>query len=165
MGSCHHLLSRQMDIINVDAKNLAIYLNLAQSYEGEFSSITKKKPNEQGLFALDVIIGGDIEGFLLYIDSLPAGFAAIKIESDKCYEVCEFYIAPYYRHKSLGTKFAHSLWQMYRGTWQVKQISGAEYATLFWRKAISSFTQNGFSESKYDDPYWGTVTRQIVSSM
>lgn len=155
---------KKMKIINVSDKNLEIYLNLAQSYEGEFSSITKKKPNVKGLFDLDVDICKNIKGFLLYVDSLPAGFAAIAVKSENQYEVCEFYIAPCYRKNSLGTKFAHTLWQLYPGRWEVKQIAGAEYATNFWRKAISSFTQNEFSENQFDDPYWGRVTRQMFSS-
>ncbi|MBK1643005.1 hypothetical protein CKO12_14250, partial [Chromatium okenii] len=35
-----------MEIISVGEHNLNVYLNLAQSYEGEFSGITRKKPNE-----------------------------------------------------------------------------------------------------------------------
>lgn len=153
-----------MEIVKVNDENLNVYLNLVQSYEGEFSSITKKKPNENGLFALDVEIGENVKGFLVYVDLLPAGFAAVAVKPENYYEICEFYIAPYYRRNSLGTKFAHALWRSYPGNWEVKQISGAEYATKFWRKTISSFTQNVFSESQFDDPYWGKVTRQTFLS-
>lgn len=79
-----------MKIVKVNDENLNVYLNLVQSYEGEFSSITKKKPNEKGLFALDVEIGENVKGFLVYVDLLPAGFAAVAVKPENHYEICEF---------------------------------------------------------------------------
>jgi predicted acetyltransferase len=149
-----------MEIISVGEHNLNVYLNLAQSYEGEFSGITRKKPNECGLFPLDTQISDNTKGYLLIIDNTPAGLAAILAKSNNKYEVSEFYIIPYFRKQLFGKHFAHQLWRMFPGHWEVKQITGADDASVFWRKVISEFTLGTFLEDKYEDSYWGLVTRQ-----
>ena len=49
---------------------------------------------------------------------------------------------------------------MHQGRWEIKQISGAECATEFWRKVVGEFTGNNFQEDLYQDDYWGPVVRQ-----
>ncbi len=149
-----------MEILEVNDHNKEVYLNLIQGYEAEFSSITKKKPDAKGLFALDTHIGGSTRGFILYENGIPAGIAAIQVDPGGSREVCEFYVVPCYRGRSLGKRFAWYLWKLYPGNWQVKQIEGADHASVFWRKAIEEFTLNRFEEDLYEDAYWGKVTRQ-----
>ncbi|WP_295054638.1 hypothetical protein [Sulfuricurvum sp.] len=149
-----------MKITPITETNAPIYNNLIQSYEAEFSPITGKKPNASGLFELDTHLGDDILGFLLIIDNTPAGIAAIRCKESQVYEVCEFYVVPYFRKNGIGMEFAHAIWKSYPGEWEIKQIQGAEYATAFWRKTIKGFNETEYTEESYDDPYWGTVTRQ-----
>ncbi len=131
-----------------------------QYYEAEFSAITGKKPNGLGLFELDTHLGDDTLGFLLVIDNVPAGIAAIRCEEAQAYEVCEFYVLSYFRKNGIGTQFAHTIWKDHPGDWEIKQIQGAGYATTFWRKTIEQFNETAYTEENYDDPYWGSVTRQ-----
>jgi predicted acetyltransferase len=149
-----------MKITPVSETNSPIYHNLVQCYEAEFSSLTGKKPNGSGLFELDTHLGENILGLLLIIDNTPAGIAAIHCKEGHAYEVCEFYVVPYFRKNGIGMEFAHAIWESYPGDWEIKQIRGAEYATAFWRKTINSFNETEFTEESYDDPYWGSVTRQ-----
>ncbi|TDA64230.1 hypothetical protein E0765_05825 [Sulfuricurvum sp. IAE1] len=153
-----------MQIIPVTENNLPIYHNLAQCYEAEFSPLTGKKPDASGLFALDTLIGGNILGYLLYIDDTPAGLAAIARKENASFEVCEFYVVPVFRKNEAGMRFAHAIWERHNGTWEIKQISGADYATAFWRKTIERFGDTPFCEERYDDHYWGTVTRQTFTA-
>lgn len=159
-----HLLkgmNEVMDILEVNDSNLVIYLNLCQSYEGEFSAITLKKPDEHGRFALDTAIGGAVRGYLLYQEGLPVGFAAVKVQAaDESFEVCEFYVVPSCRKQQLGKRFAHALFRRHQGDWEIKQISGAADATAFWRRVIADFTGGVFREDVYQDGYWGQVVRQ-----
>lgn len=151
-----------MQIVPVTAENLRLYLNLAQSYEGEFSAITGKQPGPDGLFALDTPLTGDIQGYLMLLDSIPLGITAIAHGPDQHYEICEFYVVPSVRKRDLGRRFAHALWQQLPGHWQIKQLPQAQYASAFWRKTIASFAVS-FHEDQYLDPYWGTVQRQRFS--
>lgn len=149
-----------MKIIPVTNNNLSVYHNLAQCYEAEFSPLTGKHPDASGLFPLDTHIDENIMGYLLYIDETPAGLAAIARKEDNAFEVCEFYVLPLFRKNSSGIRFAHTIWRRHSGTWEIKQIEGADYATAFWRKTIARFGDTPFIEDRYDDPYWGNVLRQ-----
>lgn len=149
-----------MEITKVSQANEGVYLNLIQDYEAEFAGITKKIPNQQGLFELDTILSDTVTGFLCFVDQAPAGLAAISEDSPANFEIREFYIIPGFRGTGLGTRFAHLLWSMLPGHWQVKQIEGAEYASAFWRKALARFQGCSFQEDRYQDSYWGMVTRQ-----
>lgn len=148
-----------MRIVEVDAGSLAIYLNLVQAYEAEFSSLTGKKPGSDGRFALDTHLGGNVRGYLLYLGETPAGLAAIESNGGE-HEVREFYVVPLFRGKLTGSRFAHMLWRRFPGAWEIKQIAGASKATAFWRRTVGEFTRGSFEEDHHDDPTWGRVVRQ-----
>lgn len=140
-----------------------VYLNLAQAYEGEFSKITNKKADADGLFPLDTPLSEEVVALICYLDDAPAGFAAFTQSANGCYEMCEFYIIPSVRRNRFGRQFAHEIWRQYSGTWVVKQIAGAEDAVKFWRQTIQDFHHSQFHEDQFTDPYWGIVTRQQFS--
>jgi predicted acetyltransferase len=152
-----------MDLVKVDRSNTHVYLNLIQAYEAEFSKITNKEPNIDGIYELDTILGDEVHGFILVDNAVPIGICAIKMSSR--IEVCEFYVIPSRRRKGIGEIFAKMIWRKFPGEWEVKQISGADDARLFWRSAISEYTSGVFAEDVYNDPYWGTVTRQVFVSI
>lgn len=149
-----------MNIIKVCSANLPVYLNLAQCYEAEFSSLTMKKPDENGLFKLDTEIVSPVTGFICYIDNVPAGIAAIGYTDTSTYEIYEFYIVPLFRHEKLGTKFAHAIWQSLPGLWVVKQIQGADHAVKFWQSCIKNYPHTHYKEGSFLDEYWGQVNKQ-----
>lgn len=152
-----------MEIVEVTDGNRIVYRNLAQSYEGEFSALTRKVPGPDGLFPLDTELGGSVIGYLLYLDRVPAGIAAVDAKPDGPFEVREFFVVPSFRLKGWGMRFAHGIWTLNPGDWEAKQIEGAGYASRFWRKAIEAFGCGTFVEDRYQDPYWGPVTRQRFS--
>jgi predicted acetyltransferase len=149
-----------MKIVPVNDENLSVYLTLAQCYEAEFSALTGKRADGKGLFALDTQLCETIKGFLLIIDESPVALAAIAFKENSCYEICEFYVVPSFRNASTGMHFAHRLWKMFPGEWEIKQIAGAQGASEFWRKSIRAFGQGGYEEQSYEDSYWGNVMRQ-----
>ncbi|MCG7537709.1 GNAT family N-acetyltransferase [Pseudoalteromonas sp. OOF1S-7] len=144
----------------VDTHNLSVYLNLAQAYEAEFSVLTDKSPGADGLFALDTLLEGRVTGYLWYENETPVGLAAIAQHQEDEFEVCEFYIVPRYRKAGFGARFAQAIWAQLPGLWTIKQIAGAQYATQFWRRTIASAGIKNMKEDIYQDPFWGTVTRQ-----
>lgn len=156
-----------MKIIPVSNNNIQTYLNLAQCYEAEFSSLTHKKPDSSGIFELDTYPGESVQCYILMIEESPAGIAAIRFDDKDSYEMCEFYVIPYFRKNGVGSSFAHMLWKMHPGKWEIKQIVGAEYATAFWCKTITKYNDTTYLQDKYLDPYWGLVTRQkfLISGM
>lgn len=153
-----------MDIREIENPPGRVFLNLALAYEAEFSGITRKKPDKDATFALDTMVGDGVTGYLLYIDSLPAGFAMIACADHDQFQVCEFYILPCFRRQGVGKQFAHCLFDKHPGQWQVKQIEGADHAVFFWRHVIAGYTDNSFTEDEYQDDYWGRVIRQVFDN-
>lgn len=135
-------------------------LNLAQAYEAEFSTITKKSPNADGLYPLDTSWDEEHPSYLLYDETTPIGFC-MKTTMDGRHDMAEFYVIPTRRRMGAAKYFATQICLMYPGEWQARQIEGADHATEFCRSIIGEGTHNKFSESKVDDPYWGQVTRQV----
>lgn len=148
-----------MEVREVGADDLQIYLNLCQAYEAEFSAITGKVPGPDGMFALDTVLGAEVKGYLLLQGHIPVGFAAVRAGAEDR-EICEFYIVPSMRRQDLGRLFAHRLFALYPGPWQIKQLLGAAYATRFWSRVIEDCAWEGCVQDVYDDPYWGRVVRQ-----
>ncbi|KZN65368.1 hypothetical protein [Pseudoalteromonas luteoviolacea] len=150
-----------MKVVVVTDKNRAVYNNLAQAYEAEFSGLTAKQPLSNGMFELDTNLDdAKVTGFICYKSGSPAGIAAVYSEALDDNEVAEFYIVPFFRKTKLGTQFAHLLFQQRPGLWTIKQIAGAQYATRFWLSAIADLPGESVREDQYEDEYWGTVTRQ-----
>ena len=152
-----------MKIIEVTNENVHVLQNLAQAYEAEFSAMTRKTPDQDGIFRLDTPPDALHTGYLLFDNDLPVGFGIIGLVEGRN-DVAEFYVIPSVRGQGLGESFAHRLFSMHEGEWQVRQIEGAQKATDFWRKTISTYTNGQFTESIVDDADWGKVTRQLFSS-
>lgn len=153
-----------LQIIKVENEYEKVYANLIQAYEAEFSTITLKKPGKDGLFILDTNLGPQVHGYLLYEADLPIGFIAVLLKDRPRFEVCEFYIVPSCRRLKFGEKFAHTIFDMYQGEWEVKQIAGATFAHKFWKQTISNYTKSNFEEDIFEDAYWGKVRLQKFKS-
>lgn len=138
---------------------LHAFYNLSQAYEAEFSNLTNKKPNKNGIFLADTLPVKPYLGFIIFMDTIPVGFAIINL-SEIIYDVSEFYIIPSFRKQHIGEIFATTLFNKHKGSWQVRQIQGATKAIRFWRKVIGKYTNEKYQEDFIEDKTWGLVTRQ-----
>ena len=150
-------------LVLIDAQNIEVYCNLAHAYEAEFSGLTKKMPNEAGLFEIDTLPTFPYSGYLLYHEMKPIGFCVFKIDST-FNDIAEFYITPGMRKNGHGAKLAFSIFDKYPGTWHIRQIAGADNASAFWRKVVAQYTAGQFFEEKISDPDWGIVTLQTFTT-
>jgi len=154
-------LEEEYYIKNIQTKK--ILLNLAQAYEAEFSSLTGKMPDKNGVFELDTIPDKYYKAYLFYYKESPIGFCIVNTKGE-VKDIAEFYIIPSMRKKKLGYNFACSIFNIYPGKWQVRQIQEADYSINFWRYVISKYTNNKYIE---DTPYekdWGIINRQQFST-
>ncbi|AYV24496.1 GNAT family N-acetyltransferase [Vibrio mediterranei] len=149
-----------MKIVKVDSSNMQIYANLYQGYAAEFSRIIDDKPDASGLFEIYPRIEGKVSGYLLYLDGVLAALAAIEEKTPKCYEICDFYVLPCFRKNKVGKQFITQLFMQLQGTWEIKQVAGADHAVSFWRDVVGEYTSQNYVEDKYQDHKWGLVTRQ-----
>lgn len=149
-----------MNIVNVNSSNKHVYANLYQGYAAEFSKIIEDKPDENGLFEIYPNIEGNVSGYLLYVDGFPAALTAILEKSSKEYEICDFYVLPCFRKNKIGKHFISTIFELLEGSWEIKQVAGADHAVKFWQNVVNDYTLGFFVEDKYLDEKWGLVTRQ-----
>ncbi|NVC92455.1 hypothetical protein FC650_02085 [Vibrio natriegens] len=149
-----------MNIVKVDDSNVHVYANLYQGYGAEFSKIIEDKPDENGLFEIYPKLEGDVTGYLLYLDGVPAALTAIEEKSPREFEICDFYVVPYFRKNKVGKRFISNLFETLEGSWEIKQVNGADHAVSFWREVVGDYTSGNFAEDEYADKKWGIVTRQ-----
>ncbi|EGQ9055171.1 hypothetical protein J0676_22305 [Vibrio sp. Vb2880] len=152
-----------MNIVKVNNTNAHVYANLYQAYGAEFSRIIDDKPDENGLFEIYPQLNGTVTGYLLYIDGLPAALTAIDEKLTKEFEICDFYVLPCFRKNKVGKHFIFSLFEQLGGSWEIKQVAGADHAISFWRDVVGDYTSENYIEDVYEDHKWGTVTRQCFS--
>ena len=145
------------------------FIHLQQLYEFEFSPVTGSSVNKDGLYDQEIIRkewsphGVDI--YILYHESNPLGFAVVNLagiidKSPETKDIAEFFILPEYRGKGIGEWFAHAIFDLYTGTWEVRQLSGLDKARSFWIKTIDKYTCGNFKETKLSDDQWkGSIQR------
>jgi predicted acetyltransferase len=151
-------------MVPLSKENAHVFDVLLQDYEAEFSAITKKEPDENGRFTMDIELNGQkYSVFLQFMERKPSGFVIRGIEEGVS-DIAEFYILPCYRKRGYGQKLAFDVFDHFPGSWQVRQIEGATEARNFWRRIIHIYTDGNFTEEHLKDPYWGPVTRQSFAS-
>ncbi|GAB2645313.1 GNAT family N-acetyltransferase [Vibrio panuliri] len=157
-----------MKIVKVDSSNEHVFANLYQGYAAEFSRIIDDKPDENGLFEIYPQLGDNVTGFLLYVDGVPAALTSIAEKAPQQFDICDFYVVPYFRKNKVGKQFISKMFDNLRGSWEIKQVKGADHAVKFWRDVVSDYAQAGniqgdWNEDQYQDDKWGMVTRQYFT--
>jgi predicted acetyltransferase len=152
-----------MLIKKIDPTVIDCYANLSQHYEAEFSPLTGKVPSRHGLYEITPI-DENHDGYLARLsDGTPVGFAVVNVGNTYS-DIAEFYVIPTYRKHGLGRDLAFHVFDLYPGAWQVRQISGADKAHIFWISVISEYTNGRLTNSIENDPEWGTVRIQRFHS-
>lgn len=147
----------------IDSSNLKIFLNLSQCYEAEFSNLTLSMPDRNGLFEIATMPNLPYIGYIIFVDNVPIGFCVANIGAE-FNDIADFYIIPSMRKRAYGYKLAEFIFKLHPGKWHVRQIEGANGATLFWRKVIGKYTNGDYEESLVTDKDWGVVTRQTFAA-
>lgn len=147
----------------VTSNNLQCFMNLSQQYEAEFGRLTGKRPHADGLYAITVP-DATHESYLAYVeDGGPAGFVVVDT-GRVAYDIAEFYVIPALRKSQVGRRMAERIFERYPGSWQVRQIEGAEDAYRFWVAVISAFSGGAYTDTVESDPDWGQVRIQRFHS-
>jgi predicted acetyltransferase len=111
----------------------------------------------------------DYEGWLARTDGRWAGFALIGHRADQQphggqgRNVDEFFILPCFRRKGIGMSLARSVFDDYRGFWQISQIEANRSATAFWRMVISAYTDGRYQEYTREER-GGSIVWQTFNS-
>ncbi len=72
--------------------------------------------------------------FFIRADDALAGFALVR--SGARHDMAEFFVLRKYRRSRVGTDAARTVFELFPGDWEVRQLAENEVATTFWRSAI-----------------------------
>jgi len=140
-----------MKILKADLSYQNVFENLMQLYLYDLSIYTGDSVDQNGLFDLGRYFSlywsdQDRYPYLCIINDTPVGFALVRQLTTDSYAICEFFILRSFRRKGIATQFAHDIFNLHNGKWQVAEIESNTPSQDFWRKTISDFTGNDFLE-------------------
>lgn len=143
-----------MDLIKASIQQKTVIQNLMQFYMYDFSEYVELDVESNGLFApykdLDNY-WNDVNRFPYIIkqDERYIGFSLIRyIETTQSnyFSIAEFFVMRKYRKNGIGRSFAHMLFNLHKGYWEVFQKETNKPAQAFWRKVIAEYRNNNFTE-------------------
>ncbi|WP_413699111.1 GNAT family N-acetyltransferase [Psychromonas sp. KJ10-10] len=157
-----------MKVVKAMQSSQTIVENLMQIYLHEISEHTGQSILSNGKYDLGKYFScywteAERYPYLCLVNNEPIGFALVRQLSKNHFCIAEFFVKEAYRRKSLATQFAHALFNLHSGTWQVAQLETHKIAQVFWRKTISSFTSQQFSEQWSESQPKGPM--QVFSSI
>lgn len=136
-----------LEKVSADKKDVLFNLLQFALYEGSF--FTGNEINDDGIFpykwfdsyfndnnrdAYFIKDGNKYLGFIMLNDYL--------IFNNEGRSIAEFLILPQYRRRHLGMNVVFSIFDMYRGYFEIKPINREAY--LFWKRVINEYTSGNY---------------------
>ncbi len=153
-----------------------ILKNLFPLYQHEVSEFEKVSPNRHGILADDPQVStleqhnarldiwwrapDSLFPYIVYVDGLPAGFNLVAGQphvptgSPAEYVVHEFFMLHAFRGTKASMLGATMGFEKHRGAWEVVTYPNHHRAVAFWRKALATYCEDGYSEDVIDHS-WG----------
>ena len=134
---------------------------LMEFYQYDFSEFDGQDLDEHGYFGY-----GDLDYFwfepthaayLVTLEEKLTGFILIDNEvviAGNERSLTEFFIMRKYRHQGIGKQVAIEVFQRLPAKWEIRVIEQNIPAKNFWRRVLSEYTQNKFSEIRLDNEEW-----------
>ncbi|WP_353047771.1 GNAT family N-acetyltransferase [Planococcus sp. ISL-109] len=162
----------KLEIFQPTIEQKDVLRNLMELYQYDFSEFEAEDIDEDGLYGykhLDYYWTIPTHfPFLIKVDGKIAGFALVReiaSEDSNCssyLKICEFFIMKKYRKQGTGKQAAFYLFDLFLGVWEVAELETNLPAQRFWRKVISEYTNNNYSEIRKD--HWhGPIQRFLTT--
>lgn len=141
----------------VPYEDKSILSNLLQLYRYDSSEYDGHVLNGHGLYMykyLDhqwtdeyrrpfiVRADGEIAGFALVSLDIPREYMKLST-AEQTNSIGDFFIMRKYRRKGVGKEAAFSLFQQFRGTWEIRQTLANKPAYEFWKRVIAQYIGEG----------------------
>ena len=131
-------MSPKVEVVPATIDDKPTILELLQFYLYDFSEIQGWDLGECGRFehrSFDPYwTDADRHPFLIRTDGRLAGLALVQ--SGDPHDMAEFFVVRKYRRSGVGADAARTVFAMFPGEWQVRQIAANTGATEFWRRII-----------------------------
>jgi predicted acetyltransferase len=159
----------RIELVEASAADRSVLENLAQLYQYDFSEMSRGDPQhgnvrEDGRFhSIDLdrfFAEEDHHEYLIRVDGQVAGFVLVSPGSsfrdldERVWWIDEFFVMRKYRRLGVGEHVAKTIFDRFRGTWQVAEMQINTGAQAFWRGVIDRYTGGVFEEISLDDDQW-----------
>jgi predicted acetyltransferase len=150
-----------------------ILRQLMELYQYDFSEFDNADITPMGLYDYPYLdhywVEPERSPFLVRVNSNLAGFVLVArynylTRQKDCWVMAEFFIMRKYRHQGIGEYVAQYIFDRFRGTWQVGQITENKPAISFWRKVIDRYSQGDFQEHILNNENWQGPVQTFISS-
>lgn len=144
------------EIVKVSELDKKIIYNLMQIYTYELSFFEDETTNfsllDIGLYEmskyLDLFWIEDNVRFpyILKCDGKLGGFVLTRYRKDGFFEISEFFVLNKYRKQGAGKYMATTIFDSFKGKWEVDTLLKNKSAQEFWRKIIKDYTNDKYIE-------------------
>lgn len=163
----------KLEILQPTIEQRNVLRNLLELYQYEFTEFEDEDVNEDGAYGYKYLdyywtVAGHFP-FLIKVDGKLAGFAlvreiaSVESQTSSYYKISEFFILKKYRKEGIGKQAACYLFDLFPGEWEVAELETNLPAQRFWRKVISIYTNNNYSETRKEN-WHGPVQRFTTTS-
>jgi predicted acetyltransferase len=149
-----------MNVEVVDARAFAdVVRNLFPLYIHDLSAFVEWDVDADGLFRAPPSFAAywdnaDRHPFLLRAAGQIAGFALIRQMDAETHDMGEFFVLRRYRRAGVGRLAACTLFDRFKGQWEVRELPDNLPAQAFWRRIIGDYTNGVFEDGReYFDRY------------
>ena len=146
------------------ASEAPLVANLLELYQYDLSEIFQLDVGPGGRFGYERLPLYWSESlhrfpFLIKLDGRVVGFALATLGSPasddpRVFDVAEFFILRRYRHRGVGKRAAHLLWDQHPGRWFVRVYERNAGALIFWRQVISEYGVGANEELREQPERW-----------
>ncbi|MEJ2131628.1 MAG: GNAT family N-acetyltransferase [Gammaproteobacteria bacterium] len=149
--------NRKIELIEANPREHAkIFDNLLNLYFYDFAEILRYDIGADGSY-LDAPYSWGDQGetvYLLYVDTLPSGFAIIGLGSriddrPDVWDMHEFFVIRRHRRSGLGSWLATEIWRKHPGTWDVRVVKPNTGALSFWTGTVNAAARRNISPKPY----------------
>jgi predicted acetyltransferase len=164
---------RAIDIAQATRDDEPVLAGLAELYQYDFTEFTSEDVGDDGRFGSAFLARywaePDRYAFIARVGGKLAGFALVRRGSELGVEplpwdMVEFFVMKKYRRHGVGRAMAFTLFDRFRGPWQVREIAPNAPAQAFWRRIIREYTDGRFDERRYDEDAWRGPVQFFESS-
>ncbi len=129
------------------------FAQLMNLYNYDFTEYNNDDVKETGYFYGYYGIWTDDRNHLfIRVDGNLAGFVVVKdggykyLDDKNSHNIDEFFIMKKYRRNGVGSYVAKTVFDMFKGAWEVCQMQNNMPARKFWKTVISEYTDNNYQE-------------------
>jgi predicted acetyltransferase len=151
-----------MNIESIDAaiEHKPVLGNLMELYQYDFTQFSPEDIGDDGRYGFDRLDSyweeANRHPHLLRIDGKWAGLALVRenvefLDGRTGIDMTEFFVMRRYRRGGAGERLATTMFDRYRGLWQVRELRANEPAQAFWRAIIGRYTGGAYEERNWDD--------------